>query len=104
MAGQLEAPRMVPRTSTLPCSAGGIRISPGGGGEPRAVSSEDSGEDSPLPKVYPHRPHIPDVPTALPRHHLSLSPIPAGIYGAATMDEVLDVYITSKPHSFAKDL
>lgn len=68
------------------------------------MSSGDSGEDSPLPKVCPHRPHIPDVPTAFPRHRLSLSLIPAGVYGAATMDEVLDVYITSKPHSFAKDL
>lgn len=63
----------------------------GGGGEPRAVSSGDSREDSPLPEVCPRRPHIPDVPTSLPRHRLSLSPIRAGIYGAATMDEALDV-------------
>ena len=101
VAGQLEAPRMAPGTSTQRVASG---FPCGGGGEPRAVSSGDSREDSPLPKVCPRRSHIPDVPTALPGHRLSLSPIPAGIYGAATMDEALDVYITSKPHSFAKDL
>ena len=76
---------------------------PGGGGEPRAVSSGDSGEDSPLPKVCPRRPHIPDVPPPCPGI-ICLYPR----YEQAFMEQLLWMrhlmYVTSKPHSFAKDL
>lgn len=55
----LEAPRMAPGTSTQRVASGFP-----GGGEPRAVSSGDSREDSPLPKA----------PTQITH---SISPLPA---------------------------
>ena len=103
VAGHLEAPRMPLGPAPHPAQQVALGFPPGGGGEPRAVSGGDSGEDSPLPEVCPRRPHIPDVPPPCPGI-ICLYPR----YEQAFMEQLLWMrhlmYVTSKPHSFAKDL